>query len=102
VNIIVYTTCPDEEVARAISSTVVERRLAACVHRHPAGTSVFEWEGQIEEESEILLMIKTKEKLYGSLEEAILEVHPYDVPEIIAVSIDQGLASYLRWIDHLD
>jgi periplasmic divalent cation tolerance protein len=102
VNIIVYTTCPSEEVARTISHKVVEQRLAACVHSHPAGTSVFEWEGRIEEESEILLMIKTKEKLYEPLEAAILEAHPYDVPEIIAVSIDQGLAPYLRWIDHLD
>ena len=101
-NIVVYTTCPSEEVARAISHKVVERRVAACVHRHTAGTSVFEWEGQIEEEAEILLMIKTKEKLYESLEAAILAEHPYDVPEIIAVSIDQGLAPYLRWIDHLD
>lgn len=101
-NIIVYTTCPDQEVARTISHKVVREHLAACVHSHPAGTSVFEWEGQIEEESEILLMIKTKEKLYESLEAAILAEHPYDVPEIIAVSIDQGLAPYLRWIDHLD
>lgn len=101
-NIIVYTTCPDEEVARAISHKVVGERLAACVHRHTAGTSVFEWEGRIEEDAEILLMIKTKEKLYQALEEAILAEHPYEVPEIIAVSIDQGLAAYLRWIDHLD
>jgi len=102
VNLIVYTTCPSEEVARAISHKVVSQRLAACVHSHPAGTSVFEWEGRIEEDSEILLMIKTKEKLYQALETAILAEHPYEVPEIIAVSIDQGLASYLRWIDHLD
>ncbi|MFA9460105.1 divalent-cation tolerance protein CutA [Thiohalorhabdus methylotrophus] len=101
-NIVVYTTCPDEDVARRISHKVVSEQLAACVHSHPAGTSVFEWEGKVEEESEILLMIKTKEKLYEALEAAILEQHPYDVPEIIAVSIDNGLASYLRWIDHLD
>ncbi|KPV41289.1 hypothetical protein AN478_01465 [Thiohalorhabdus denitrificans] len=101
-NIIVYTTCPNEEVARTISHKVVTERLAACVHRHQAGTSVYEWEGRVEEDSEILLMIKTKEKLYEPLEAAILEAHPYDVPEIIAVSIDNGLAAYLRWIDHLD
>lgn len=101
-NIIVYTTCPNDGVARAISHKVVGERLAACVHRHPAGTSVFEWEGKIEEDEEILLMIKTKEKLYSRLEAAILEEHPYDVPEIIAVSIDNGLPAYLRWIDHLD
>jgi len=102
VNLIVYTTCPDEETARRISHKVVKDRVAACVHRQPAGTSVFEWEGRIEEEQEILLVIKTKEKLYGPLESAILELHPYDVPEIIAVPIENGLAAYLRWIDHLD
>lgn len=101
-NLIVYTTCPDEETARTISRRVVAERLAACVHRQPAGASVFEWEGRIEEEEEILLVIKTKEKLYDRLESAVLQAHPYDVPEIIAVSIDNGLPSYLRWIDHLD
>jgi periplasmic divalent cation tolerance protein len=101
-NIVVYTTCPDEDVAKRISKTVVEQRLAACVHRFNAGMSVFEWEGRIEEEAEVLLMIKTKEKLYAGLEEAILANHPYDVPEIIATNIDQGLPAYLRWIDHLD
>ncbi len=101
-NLIVYTTCPDGETARTISRKVVAEQLAACVHQQPAGTSVFEWEGQIEEEEEILLVIKTKEKLYNRLESAILQTHPYDVPEVIAVSIDYGLASYLRWIDHLD
>jgi periplasmic divalent cation tolerance protein len=101
-NIIVYTTCPDEAIAKRISDAVVQQRLAACVHRFPAGTSVFEWEGRIEEESEILLMIKTKEKLYAPLEEAILASHPYDVPEIIATAIDQGLPAYLRWIDHIE
>lgn len=101
-NIIVYTTCPDEETARRISHRLVGDRLAACVHRYAAGMSVFEWEGQVEEEAEILLMIKTKEKLYGSMESAILAEHPYEVPEIIATNIDTGLPAYLRWIDHLD
>ncbi|HKJ87711.1 MAG TPA: divalent-cation tolerance protein CutA [Gammaproteobacteria bacterium] len=101
-NIIVYTTCPSEEVAREISHKLVTDGLAACVHSHPAGTSVYQWEGRIEEDSEVLLMIKTKEKLYERLEASILKAHPYEVPEIIAVSIDNGLAAYLRWIDHLD
>ena len=100
-NIIVYNTCPDEATAAQISRALVEAGVAACVHRHNAGTSVFEWEGRIEEESEVLLMVKTKEKLYSQVEETILAHHPYDVPEIIAVDISQGLASYLRWIDHL-
>lgn len=101
-NVIVYNTCPDEATAAKISRALVEAGVAACVHRHNAGTSVFEWEGRIEEEAEVLLMIKTKEKLYAGLEEAILANHPYDVPEIIATNIDQGLPAYLRWIDHLD
>lgn len=101
-NLVVYTTCPDEDIAQRISKAVVEQRLAACVHRFNAGMSVFEWEGIIEEEAEVLLMIKTKEKLYSALEAAIVENHPYDVPEIIATNIDQGLPAYLRWIDHLD
>ncbi len=101
-NIIVYTTCPNDEVARTISHRVVADGVAACVHRHSAGISVYEWEGRIEEDEEVLLMIKTKEKLYPRLQAAILEQHPYDVPEIVAVSIDNGLPAYLRWIDHLD
>lgn len=80
---LVYCTCPDDAVARELAGALVERRLAACVNIVPGLTSVFFWEGEAQAEPEVLLLIKTSAAAYPALEQAILEQHPYELPEIV-------------------
>jgi periplasmic divalent cation tolerance protein len=95
---LVLCTCPDAETARSIAAALVERECAACVNILPGVTSVYRWQGQVEQADEWLLLIKTTRDRYADLEHEIRARHPYEVPEIIAVPIDQGLPDYLRWI----
>jgi len=97
--LLVLTTCPDEACAQQLAHDLVKHRLAACVSRMAGITSVYPWQGQLHESKEIQLMIKTKASCYIQLEQAIIAIHPYQVPEIIALPIAQGLAQYLQWID---
>ena len=97
---LVFTTCPDAAAARAMADTLVNRQLAACVNILPAVESVYRWKGQVEHDTETLLIIKTHTDCYPALQQAIQEIHPYELPEIVMVSIDRGLPEYLRWIDH--
>lgn len=94
----VFCTVPDLETARRIAHTVVYEGLAACVNLLPGLTSVYRWQGQVEESSELLLIIKTRQERYPALEARIQALHPYQVPEIIALAIERGSASYLDWI----
>ncbi|MFP4147663.1 MAG: divalent-cation tolerance protein CutA [Halorhodospira sp.] len=94
----VFCTCPDEQTARRLAETVVEAKLAACVNILPGVSSVFYWEGQAQSEQEHLLMIKTSELAYSRLESKLVELHPYELPEVIAVGIERGLAGFLDWI----
>lgn len=96
--LIALCTCPDRETAARIAAALVDANLAACVNILPGITSVYRWEGQRESATEALLIIKTLESRYQALEQAIREAHPYELPEIIAVSVEQGLADYLAWI----
>jgi periplasmic divalent cation tolerance protein len=96
--LIVLTNCPDVEVADRIARTVVEQRLAACVNRLAPVESVYRWQGAVERATEVPLLIKTTRERYADLEEAIRALHPYQVPEIIAVPVSAGLPSYLRWV----
>jgi len=95
---IVWSNVPDAELAKSIAHTLVQRRLAACVNILPAVQSVYQWQGAIEQAAEITLMIKTTQARYAELEAAIVELHPYEVPEIIALPIAAGLPAYLNWI----
>jgi periplasmic divalent cation tolerance protein len=95
---IVLCTVPDEDTARRIASALVGEQLAACVNIVPGITSVYRWNGAIETASEILLIIKTTLGVYMRLQDRIHALHPYELPEIIAVSLDQGLPEYLAWI----
>ncbi|MCX7802037.1 MAG: divalent-cation tolerance protein CutA [Meiothermus ruber] len=94
----VFCTVPDLETARRIAHTVVHEELAACVNLLPGLTSVYRWQGQVEESSELLLIIKTRQERYPALEARIQALHPYQVPEVIALSIERGSVSYLDWI----
>lgn len=96
--VVVYVTAPSAEVAKGLARQLVTRRLAACVNIVPSVTSVYEWEGKIEEDSECLLMIKTRNDLVADLTSFVEEEHPYDVPEVISVPIEGGSEKYLVWI----
>lgn len=96
--LLLLTNCPDEAVANAIALALVEERLAACVNLLPRVQSVYRWQGAVESASEIPLLIKTTAACYAALEARIRELHPYEVPEIIAIPISHGLPAYLNWL----
>lgn len=95
---IIYCTCPDIETANKISRLLISQHMAACVNQVPGITSVYEWEGKIEENNEVLLLIKSTEERFASIERLVTEEHPYELPELIAVPVSKGLADYLDWI----
>jgi len=96
--LIVITNCPDEETANAIALAVVEEQLAACVNILPRVQSIYRWQGSVESAAEIPLLIKATTRNYPALEARIKSLHPYDVPEIIALPIARGLPAYLNWV----
>jgi periplasmic divalent cation tolerance protein len=96
--LLILCTCPDQVTAERIAETLVGERLAACVNLVPGLTSVYRWEGQIQRDTELLLLIKTRAAVYPLLEARIRELHPYQTPEIIALPIQTGAAAYLDWI----
>ena len=96
--LLVLCTCPDEDSARRLSGFLVREKLAACVNIVNPISSIFAWQGRIDTEQESLLLIKTTETAYSALEKTIKQQHPYEVPEIIAIPIQQGSMDYLNWI----
>lgn len=97
--LLVITNLPDAESARALAVQLVEQRVAACVNIMSPCHSIFRWEGKVDEAEEVPLLIKTSASRYAALEEAIRAYHPYELPEIVAVPIIDGLPDYLDWID---
>lgn len=95
----VITTTDTKANAQAIARALVEKRLAGCVQIIGSITSTYWWQGEIETAEEWLCQIKSRRDLYEALEEAIQEVHPYDVPEILAVPVVAGGRDYLDWLD---
>lgn len=96
--LIVYCTCPDSDSAERIAAALVTEGLAACVNRLSGVTSVYLWQGRIEQDKEELLLIKTTEAGFDALAARIRELHPYELPEIIAAPITRGLPEYLQWV----
>lgn len=96
--LLVSTNLPDQATAQHMAQTLIEQRLAACVSTLPSCRSVYRWRGVIEAADEIPLLIKTTQQCYPALEAAIRALHPYELPEIIAVPIVAGLPAYLTWI----
>jgi periplasmic divalent cation tolerance protein len=92
------TTCPDAETAARVAHVLVEERLAACVNRLPGATSTYRWRGEVHDDAEVLLLIKTTRERFDALRERLVELHPYEVPELIALAIADGHAPYLDWI----
>ncbi|MFC0679933.1 divalent-cation tolerance protein CutA [Lysobacter korlensis] len=96
--LIVYCSCPDAATADAIATALVEERLAACVSALPGMRSTYRWQGQVEQAQEVLLLIKTSAPRLDALSARIRALHPYELPEVIAVEAAGGLAPYLQWV----
>lgn len=96
--LIVLTQCPDPAVADTIARALVDARLAACVTRLAPARSVYHWQGTVETAEEIPLLIKTTTDRYPALETRLRELHPYAVPEIVALPVTRGLPAYLGWL----
>ncbi|MDX1570249.1 MAG: divalent-cation tolerance protein CutA [Xanthomonadales bacterium] len=96
--LLVLCTAPDPDSAKEISQAVVAEKLAACVNRLIDVQSVFRWEGTVQSEAEVLLLLKTTEVAYPRLEKRLVELHPYELPEVIAVEVSRGLDGFLDWI----
>ena len=95
---IVFCTAPDTDTGHRIATELVEYGLAACVNLIPGVESIYRWQGQLEKSSEVLLMIKTRSADYDDVERTISTLHPYELPEIIAVPLSNGLPGYLEWV----
>ena len=97
--VIVFITCPNEKVSEEISAILLEKRLAACINITNI-KSFYWWKGKKESSHEIMMIIKTKDRLLKELTIKVLEAHPYDLPEIIAIPIVGGSNDYLKWIEN--
>ena len=95
---IVLSTAGSAEEARKIANHLVEHQLAACVNIVPRIESIYRWQGKVESGSEWLLLIKTTAERFADVRDAVLELHSYDLPECIAIAIEDGSANYLEWI----
>lgn len=96
--LLVITNLPDRDGAIRLARELIERRLAACVNVLGGCTSIYRWNGEVETAQEVPVFIKTRQALYGEVEAAIRSLHPYELPEIIAVSVVRGLPGYLAWV----
>ena len=96
--VMVFCTCPDEASAARIAQTLVAERLAACVNRISGITSTYRWKGEIHDDGEVLLLIKSTRERFEALRARIVSLHPYELPEVIAVDIASGHPPYLDWI----
>lgn len=96
--LICYCSCPDAESARSIAETLVDERLAACVNQLAGVCSTYRWQGKVTSDTEILLLIKTSATRFEALKTRLLQLHPYELPELIAVPVACGHTAYLDWV----
>ena len=96
--LLVLVTCPTRAVARRIAERLIRERLAACVNVVPGISSVFEWKGRVERCQELLLLIKTTTGRFERLQHRVLALHPYEVPEILALPISRAHPPYAQWV----
>ncbi|MFW5432356.1 MAG: divalent-cation tolerance protein CutA [Methylophilaceae bacterium] len=97
--IVVLTHVPDQNCAERIAKALIESKLAACVNIGGACQSIYEWQGNIETQTEFPIHIKTSQGCYTKIEKLILEMHPYELPDIITLNVHGGLDRYLQWVD---
>jgi periplasmic divalent cation tolerance protein len=96
--VVVLTTLPTADAAAQLAKTLVGEKLAACANVLPALRSIYRWQGKVQDENEVLVLLKTQKALFSRLKERILALHPYEVPEVLAIPVEQGDAAYLDWI----
>lgn len=96
--IIVYCTFPTKNDARQIGTQLIEKQLVACINLVPGVESIYEWEGEVCNDVECLAIMKTSSRRYAQLERVLLELHPYDKPEIVYTPLGGGSESYLNWV----
>lgn len=96
--LIAYVTCPDADTAETIASALIEAHEAACVNIVPNLRSVYRWEGRVEIDNELLLLIKTTTTAIERVRERVLALHPDELPEVVAVPVTHGLSDYLQWV----
>ncbi|GCC33125.1 divalent-cation tolerance protein CutA isoform X2 [Chiloscyllium punctatum] len=96
---LVFLSCPNEQVGKVIARTIVEKKLAACVSILPKVFSIYNWDNEITETTEVLMVLKTRTSKIHKLSEFIRSVHPFEVPEVISILVDQGNPLYLKWIE---
>lgn len=97
-SLVVFVTAPGEEDAAKIARALVEERLAGCVNIVRGIRSVYRWQEKIEDDAEVLMICKTKTTLFAELSERVKELHPYTVPEVIALPVVAGSEDYLQWL----
>lgn len=97
-NSIAYVTTPNEESAKGIAHELIRKKLAACINIIPSITSIYEWEGKVNEDVECLMMIKTTSEQVDEMTKFVRENHPYSVAEVISVKIENGNPPYLDWV----
>jgi periplasmic divalent cation tolerance protein len=95
---LILSTCPDADTAQRLARILVEERLAACVSLLPGGVSTYRWQGLVEQAAEVQLLAKTPADRRDALMARLAELHPYELPEILAVETAAGLPAYLDWV----
>jgi periplasmic divalent cation tolerance protein len=95
---LVLTMLPTADAAATVARALVAERLAACCNILPAVRSIYRWKDQLHDENEVLVLIKTRAEHLERLKARVLELHPYEVPEILALPIENGYAAYLEWL----
>jgi periplasmic divalent cation tolerance protein len=95
---VLFVSAPDEETGRRIARALVEERLAACVNVLPGMHSVYRWRGEVEEAAEVLLIAKTRAERAAALASRVRALHPYELPEVVALPVTDGSRAYLRWV----
>jgi len=95
---VAFATAPDADVAARIARTLVEERLVACANLVANVRSIYRWQGNVEDEGEVMLVLKTRADRIGALAERLRALHPYALPELVVLPIEGGLAPYLDWV----
>jgi len=95
---VVFVTLPDDEAAVALTRALLEENLVACGNIVPGLRSIYRWEGEICDDPEVLVLFKTTQACFSALKSRIVELHPYDCPEVIGVDVSDGHADYLSWV----
>jgi periplasmic divalent cation tolerance protein len=95
---LVLTTLPNADAAAEMAKSIVDERLAACANLFPAVRSIYKWEAKVEDQNEVLVLFKTRQEHFERLKSRILELHPYEVPEVLAIPVEQAYQPYLEWL----